>query len=366
MSYPPPPHFPAQLPPQPPPRRHTTTALTRTLGVLFLVVLVGGYAAAVLLTRHIWDDREATRITYATVTSDGAPASADALVKVRDVVEKRLYGIGFSGSEVKIDNDTVVVTVPSRDPDTVRDIAMPGQLTIRPVVHAMAAKTGPQTPPPAPGATKPFPAQRISDEKELRQSTNPSIQILALQYQATRCGDEDALAGHDDPNLPLVTCSADGQTVYLLSKAVLSGAEISEADSGYNRDAGRYVVDVALTDAGTNTWSEFTSANIGAQTAFTLDSRVVSAPQIREAISGGQLQISGDFTAESARELAGILGSGSLPFSLSPEASADAMLPATLIAKLLRVLVIAVGIGVLAITVTGAVYLVRRPATPHW
>ncbi|UHJ55663.1 hypothetical protein LT337_00540 [Mycolicibacterium fortuitum] len=196
MSYPPPPHFPPQLPPQPPPRRHTTTALTRTLGVLSLVVLVGGYAAAVLLTRHIWDDREATRITYATVTSDGAPASADALVKVRDVVEKRLYGIGFSGSEVKIDNDTVVVTVPSRDPDTVRDIAMPGQLTIRPVVHAMAAKTGPRPRhpprgPPNPFQHKGFPTRRSCGRAPTRRSrswhcsTRPPAVAMRMHSPAT-------------------------------------------------------------------------------------------------------------------------------------------------------------------------------------
>ncbi|MGB3326105.1 MAG: hypothetical protein WBB05_26300 [Mycolicibacterium fortuitum] len=185
MSYPPPPHFPPRLPPQPPPRRHTTTALTRTLGVLFLVVLVGGYAAAVLLTRHVWDDREATRITYATVTSDGAPASPDALAKVRDVVEKRLYGIGFSGSEVKIDNDTVVVTIPSRDPDTVRDIAMPGRLTIRPVVHAMAAKTGPQTQPPAPGGH-----QTLSCTKDFRREE------AAAEHQPVDPDPGAAVPGH--------------------------------------------------------------------------------------------------------------------------------------------------------------------------
>ncbi|MEV0669959.1 hypothetical protein [Mycobacterium sp. NPDC050441] len=357
MSYP----IPSQFPP---PQRSGTTALTRTLGALFLAVLVCGYAAAVFLTRHIWEDREATRMTYSIATADSSPPSPDAVAKAQAVVEKRLYEIGFSGSEVAVDADTVVVTIPSREPDAVRDITMPGRLTIRPVIHAMPAKPESAPPPPAtpaPSVAKPDQAQRISDEKELRQSTNPSIQILALQYQATRCGDDDdALAGHDDPNLPLVTCSTDGETVYLLDKSVMTGAEISDADSGYSQDAGRYTVDVAFTGAGTKTWADFTSANIGTQTAFTLDTRVVSAPEIREAITGGRVQITGDFTADSARELAGVLKSGSLPFSLSPESSQDATLPATAIAKVLRVLIIVVGIGVLAITLAGVVYLARR------
>lgn len=362
MTYPLPSQFPP--PPFPPPQRSGPSASTRTLGLLFLAVLVGGYAAAVFLTRHIWEDREATRMSYSTATSDGAPPSPDDLEDAREVVEKRLHGVRLSGSEVAVDGNTVVVTIPSRNPDAVRDITMPGRLTIRPVIHAMPAKTGsssPQTPStPVPRPAKPDQAQRISDEKELRQSVNPSIQILALQYQATRCDDDDAMAGHDDPNLPLVTCSTDGQTVYLLGKSVMTGAEITDADSGYNDDAGQYAIDLALTAAGTKTWADFTSANVGNQTAFTLDSRVVSAPQIREAITGGRVQITGNFTAESARELAGVLGSGSLPFSLSLESTADTMLPATVIAKLARALVIMVGIGVVAITAVGMAYLVRR------
>ncbi|WP_131811669.1 preprotein translocase subunit SecD [Mycolicibacterium peregrinum] len=361
MSYPLPSQFPP--PPFPPPQRSGPSASTRTLGVLFLAVLVCGYAAAVFLTRHIWEDREATRMTYSTATSDGAPPSPDDLENAREVVEKRLHEVRLSGSEVAVDGDTVVVTIPSRNPAAMRDITMPGRLTVRPVIHAMAAKSGSssQTPStPVPRKAKPDQAQRISDEKELRQSVNPSIQILALQYQATRCDDDDVMAGNDDPNLPLVTCSTDGQTVYLLGKSVMTGAEITEADSEYNDDAGQYAIDLALTGAGTKTWADFTSANVGNQTAFTLDSRVVSAPQIREAITGGRVQITGNFTADSARELAGVLGSGSLPFSLSLESTADTMLPATVIAKLARAVVIMVGIGVVAITVVGVVYLARR------
>ena len=85
----------------------------------------------------------------------------------------------------------------------------------------------PAPPPPTPGAPpappgKPVPedkkdlAQRIADEKQLRQSADQQIQILALQFQATRCNEEDALAGNDDPNLPLVTCSQDHKEVCLL------------------------------------------------------------------------------------------------------------------------------------------------------
>ena len=177
---------------------------------------------------------------------------------------------------------------------------------------------------PAPGAPEPAPgphgpkaelAQRIADEKALRQSTQPQIQLLALQFQATRCDQQDVLAGNDDPNLPLVTCSKDHKEVYLLDKSIISGDEIKDASSGLNQQQGEYVVDVTFKEKAADVWATFTAANIGTQTAFVLDSQVVSAPAIQEAIPGGRTQITGHFNASTAKDLANVLKYGSLPLS---------------------------------------------------
>ena len=158
-------------------------------------------------------------------------------------------------------------------------------------------------------------AQRIADEKALRQSTQPQIQLLALQFQATRCDQQDVLAGNDDPNLPLVTCSKDHKEVYLLDKSIISGDEIKDASSGLNQQQGEYVVDVTFKEKAADVWATFTAANIGTQTAFVLDSQVVSAPAIQEAIPGGRTQITGHFNATTAKDLANVLKYGSLPLS---------------------------------------------------
>ncbi len=173
---------------------------------------------------------------------------------------------------------------------------------------------------PAPGAPalhgpKADLAQRIADEKALRQSTQPQIQLLALQFQATRCDQQDVLAGNDDPNLPLVTCSKDHKEVYLLDKSIISGDEIKDASSGLNQQQGEYVVDVTFKDKAAEVWADFTAKNIGTQTAFVLDSQVVSAPAIQEAIPGGRTQITGHFNASTAKDLANVLKYGSLPLS---------------------------------------------------
>ncbi len=190
---------------------------------------------------------------------------------------------------------------------------------------------------PAPGAPAPAPgpqgpkaelAQRIADEKALRQSTQPQIQLLALQFQATRCDQQDVLAGNDDPNLPLVTCSKDHKEVYLLDKSIISGDEIKDASSGLNQQQGEYVVDVTFKEKAADVWATFTAANIGTQTAFVLDSQVVSAPAIQEAIPGGRTQITGHFNASTAKDLANVLKYGSL--QLSFESSEAETVSATL------------------------------------
>lgn len=205
----------------------------------------------------------------------------------------------------------------------------PSDTSATPAPPAPAAPGAPQpgapaAPAPAPGAPAPAPgphgpkaelAQRIADEKALRQSTQPQIQLLALQFQATRCDQQDVLAGNDDPNLPLVTCSKDHKEVYLLDKSIISGDEIKDASSGLNQQQGEYVVDVTFKEKAADVWATFTAANIGTQTAFVLDSQVVSAPAIQEAIPGGRTQITGHFNASTAKDLANVLKYGSLPLS---------------------------------------------------
>ena len=218
----------------------------------------------------------------------------------------------------------------------------------------------PPTPgaPPAPGAPQPRDkqtlAQRIADEKQLRQSTDQQIQILALQFQATRCNDEDVLAGNDDPNLPLVTCSQDHKQVYLLDKAIIKGEQIKTADSGLDQQRGEYVVTLQFNDEASRIWADFTAANVGTQTAFVLDSQVVSAPEIQEAIPGGRTQITGRFTADSARELANVLKYGSLPLSF--ESSEAETVSATLGLSSLRAGLIAGAIGLAVVLLYSLLY----------
>ena len=83
--------------------------------------------------------------------------------------------------------------------------------------------------------------------------------------------------------------------------------------------------------------AQITSDNVGKPFAIVLDGKIIEAPVIREPITGGSGQISGNFTAQSATDLALLLRAGALPAplniveeqSVGPELGADAMLYAT-------------------------------------
>lgn len=97
---------------------------------------------------------------------------------------------------------------------------------------------------------------------------------------------------------------------------ILTGAEVSSAKVAVDEN-GAPAVDLTFNTEGTKTWATYTAAHIGQQVAIVLDGQVVSAPTIRDAITGGSTQISGgDMTAGEAKRLAAILQAGALPVKL--------------------------------------------------
>ncbi len=222
--------------------------------------------------------------------------------------------------------DNIVVTVPGNNADEARSLSQTARFYIRPVIQAVPAGPAP-TGGPSPAPTPPTGqsvAERIAIERQLRQSTNKRIQYIALELQASRCDEDDVLAGNDDPSLPLITCSTDHKSAYLLAPSTISGDQIQDASSGLDSRSGGYVVDLQFNGPAASTWADYTAANIGTQVAFTLDTQVVSAPYIREAIPGGRTQITGGdppFTKDSARQLADVLNYGPLPLAFEPSAA---------------------------------------------
>jgi protein-export membrane protein SecD len=97
----------------------------------------------------------------------------------------------------------------------------------------------------------------------------------------------------------------------------LNGKYLKSAQLSFNSSTGEPIVNLNFNDEGAKMFEQITRDNVGKTVAIYLDGQVISAPVVREAISGGQAQISGNFTPEEGRALVGRLNSGALPVPIS-------------------------------------------------
>jgi preprotein translocase subunit SecD len=122
------------------------------------------------------------------------------------------------------------------------------------------------------------------------------------------------------PDDDLLYESRGGQkTPVLVQKQVMvSGADLTDAQASFDQRTSEPIVTFRFNTAGARRFAQVSQENVGRPFAIVLDNEVISAPVIREAILGGSGQISGNFTVESANELAILLRAGALPAKLTP------------------------------------------------
>lgn len=97
----------------------------------------------------------------------------------------------------------------------------------------------------------------------------------------------------------------------------LTGKYLERSSLMFDPNTGEPIVSLQFNNEGAALFEKITAENVGKVVAIYLDGQVISAPVVREAIAGGQAQISGDFTPEEGRELVGRLNSGALPVPIS-------------------------------------------------
>ncbi len=97
-------------------------------------------------------------------------------------------------------------------------------------------------------------------------------------------------------------------------KAALSGDIITDARKDYDqRQGGVPLISMSMNSEAAQKWKTITGANRGKCVAVVMDNMVYSAPRVNSEISGGQSQITGNFTDTEADALAAILSAGKLP-----------------------------------------------------
>ena len=100
-------------------------------------------------------------------------------------------------------------------------------------------------------------------------------------------------------------------------RVVLSGNNLISAQPSFDNQNNQTTVNISLDRAGTKKFARTTKNNVGKRLAIILDNKIISAPVIKEAILGGNSVITGDFTFQSATDLALLLRSGALPAPLT-------------------------------------------------
>ena len=99
-------------------------------------------------------------------------------------------------------------------------------------------------------------------------------------------------------------------------RIILSGDNLVNSQPNLDRLTNEAIVNFTFDRVGAKKFGRATSDNVGKRLAIVLDNKIISAPVIREPITSGKGQISGDFTFQSATDLALMLRSGALPAPL--------------------------------------------------
>ncbi|HTI83521.1 MAG TPA: protein translocase subunit SecD [Acetobacteraceae bacterium] len=113
----------------------------------------------------------------------------------------------------------------------------------------------------------------------------------------------------------------------------VDGGDLTDARAATNQQTGQWVVTFAFNSLGARRFGDVTRANVNHRFAIVLDGKVISAPVIREPITGGRGEISGNFNATTATDLSVLLRAGALPApltvveerSVGPELGADSI-----------------------------------------
>ena len=97
------------------------------------------------------------------------------------------------------------------------------------------------------------------------------------------------------------------------NRAPLGGESITDARADFSQTSAYANVSMSMNSEGSKIWARMTKENIGKSIAIALDGYIYSFPTVNTEISGGQSQITGNFTVEEAKDLANTLKSGKMP-----------------------------------------------------
>ncbi len=151
------------------------------------------------------------------------------------------------------------------------------------------------------------------------------VEEYSTEAQAYQEGDNRInveIPGVTDANAILEDLGKPGSLVFEDEDGniVLEGSDIASAEGVVGQDeatkSNEYVVTLSMTEEGAQKFAEATANNVGKTISIVYDGEVISSPQVRQAITGGQAQIDGMESIEAAKELASFIRIGGLKLEL--------------------------------------------------
>lgn len=227
----------------------------------------------------------------------------------------------------------------------------------------------------APNAPTPSPSASESKKADDSKAPSPSASApptgdeaaaadLQARFATLDCTDEAqraAVGKGVKPTEPTLACGQRGEAwgKWVLGPAAVEGKDIKSAKGVIDPQSGQWIVTMDFNDKGSDAFAKVTgelSAKQPPQNQFAivLDGDVVSDPSVSSAIMGGNAQISGGFTQQSAQDLGNMLSYGALPLSFSEDSVTT--VTAALGGEQLRAGLIAGAIGMLLVVLYLLVY----------
>jgi len=300
----------------------------RTLALLALLLVVFTAVAVFQGDTKLklgLDLRGGTSVTLAPKVAAGGKVDKAAVDQAVAIIRQRVNSLGVAESEVSSQsNGDIIVSVPGNSSSRVVDlVGATAQLRFRQVLavgsgNAMTSSTSSATTTTTKGGKKVTSAPAATYPNGVTAALDTAFKNLNCTLAANRQG-----GAIDDPAAPLVSCSRDGATKYILAAAEVEGNQVSKASAVLDNTNGNgWMVLLSFNGAGTSAFGHMTTrvtslASPQNQAAIVLDGLVVSAPRINEAINSGSAQITGNFTQTDATDLANKLKYGALPLSLT-------------------------------------------------
>ena len=218
-----------------------------------------------------WDVQvvDSTRVVLTPTPSGTVQAMKDAMGVARDVVRRRIDPGGTREITVQTEgNNRVLVEVPGIDnPDELK--------------------------------------------KLIGQTARLEFKLVDLSANPN-----DVKAGHAPPGSEVVPMADGTGAIAVKRRVMVSGDQISKAQQSFDEN-GRPDIQLTFDSTGARRFGRTTQENVGKPFAIILDGKVLSYPTIDSPILGGNAQITGNFTVQSAHDLAVSLQSGRLPVKLN-------------------------------------------------